>query len=378
MSLWMRHHAEDHSSSSGPVCVRALGTLFFGRAHCQQDITTMGYDLYGQALISLNTDIQDAETAWSLSVVKSAMVLELYEMIAFNPASGWLKHAGGVGRLIELRGPWRHQPPEARRLFEATRQLIALESLAKRKRCFLESSEWKTIPWALEPDSKLNIYYLHDILCDIPGLMEDANMLQSSELSPEDFTTHHTVLSENIFSCLKTLYEWRVSWQRQNPDSCWEVLSTELSRSAGTQALFPIVFQFTSLPAATDIALYNAVLLLLLRLGFQVIGPQFDFSLAISSPQDINYGPLIPPGLAPDARSVAIEICKSVDYHLVDDRRGAGAFFLLFPLRVAWQALHPASPEAVWLKSIMSIIADSTGFEISRGLTRNDVIQATD
>ncbi len=41
----------------------------------------MGYDLYGQALISLNTDIQDAETAWSLSVVKSAMVLELYEVI---------------------------------------------------------------------------------------------------------------------------------------------------------------------------------------------------------------------------------------------------------------------------------------------------------
>lgn len=54
--------------------------MYFGRVHHQKYITVRGQDLYGQALISLNHDLQDTQSGLSLSVVTSAMVLELYEV----------------------------------------------------------------------------------------------------------------------------------------------------------------------------------------------------------------------------------------------------------------------------------------------------------
>lgn len=60
-------------------------------------------------------------------------MLELFEFIAFSDASGWIKHAGGVRRLVELRGPEAFQDPEDRYLLETNRVPIALECLIKRK-----------------------------------------------------------------------------------------------------------------------------------------------------------------------------------------------------------------------------------------------------
>lgn len=77
---WLHLHAEDASSASTQLSVRALSTTFFGKTHHQRDITARGYILYGQALVSLNRDLQDAKKGWSMSLLKSAMVLELYEV----------------------------------------------------------------------------------------------------------------------------------------------------------------------------------------------------------------------------------------------------------------------------------------------------------
>lgn len=86
---WLHLHAEDASSKTAQLSVRALSTTFFGRIHHQKDITVRGYDLYGRALLSLNQDLQDPRKGWSMSVMKSAMALELYEvsgnMNFFNP-----------------------------------------------------------------------------------------------------------------------------------------------------------------------------------------------------------------------------------------------------------------------------------------------------
>jgi hypothetical protein len=57
--------------------------MYFGRVHRQKHITLRGQDLYGQALISLNHDLQNLQSGLSLSVVTSAIALELYEVIIF-------------------------------------------------------------------------------------------------------------------------------------------------------------------------------------------------------------------------------------------------------------------------------------------------------
>ncbi|KFY84556.1 hypothetical protein V500_09201 [Pseudogymnoascus sp. VKM F-4518 (FW-2643)] len=341
---WPGLNTDNNAASSVIPCVRALATMYFGRVHHQNYITVRGQELYSKALL-----------------------------VAFNSMSGWLKHAGGVGRLIELRGPWRHQSPMGRSILEANRVLIIIDCLIKRKRCFLSSNDWKTIPWAQEPESKTSISCLHDIMSDVPGLIENADTIQCSDMAPEASLSRHNLVLQKLTSLWTILYGWRVSWQLQNPASSWDVPSTT------DQSPFPVALHFSSLVHANAITLYNATLLLLFKIGFQVLGPSFNpLFYLLHLPHGINYRPHIPPNLTLNVRAVAIEICKSVEYHLQEERRGGGTLFLLFPLRLAWQTFEPSSTEATWIQGVMEMIADSTSIEISRGLTRDLVIQSPD
>lgn len=76
-------------------------------------------------------------------------------------------------------------------------------------------------------------------------------------------------------------------------------------------------------------------------------------------------------------QDVAIEICKSVHYRLLDQHSSAGPFYLLFPLRTAYQAFAPASREAAWLQAMMRHIANLSGFEISRKLSSQKPMKYT-
>jgi hypothetical protein len=129
------------------------------------------------------------------------------------------------------------------------------------------------------------------------------------------------------------------------------------------------VIHFSSLTWANEIALYNAILLVLMKLGSEVIGPTFNPTVAAAQTLRIHTNDaLLFPGEVRDAQEVAIEICKSVHYHLLDHHSSAGAFYLLFPLYMAFQAFAPASREAGWLQAMMMHIANLSGFEISREL----------
>ena len=279
-----------------------------------------------------------------------------------------MKHAGGVAKLIEMRGPWRHQGFMEHYLLEGNRVSIALDCLMRRKRCFLEHPDWKTIAWALDPKSKNTMNYLHDILCDIPGLMEDAEVLLSPHLNGETAQEGHLVLSRKILVEMKMLYEWRAGWAKKNQGCWWEVPTS----CPKTKHIYPNAIHFRSLMIANETTIYNAILLLLRQLDFQVIGPAFDPSgIYLELPKGVEYGPLYAPRAAPDSKAIATEICRTVEYHLAEERNSAGGFFLLFPLTVACQVFEPDSRETKWLGEMMNGVADSSGFEIGRNLSAN-------
>ena len=52
-------------------------------------------------------------------------------------------------------------------------------SVSRRKRCFLEQSKWKTIPFELKKSPRLISSRMQDILCDIPGFLEDVLALET-------------------------------------------------------------------------------------------------------------------------------------------------------------------------------------------------------
>ncbi|KAH6723570.1 hypothetical protein BKA61DRAFT_648690 [Leptodontidium sp. MPI-SDFR-AT-0119] len=365
----MREHAENTGSLSAQTSIRALGALYFGKLHRLNNIADRSHSFYGKALVALNSDLQQTEKAWSLSVVKSAMILGLYEFIDCKSTSGWMKHAGGVSKLIEMRGPYRHQTFMDRYMLEGNRVTIALECLIRRKRCFLEHEDWKTVPYELDPGAKTSLNYLHDILCDVPGLVEDVGALkelaQAQGLVDGDADAVRRKrqleleLSQKVLMELKMLYEWRAAWAMENQGGWWEVPSPS--------SIFPTVIHFKSLMIANGVTIYNAILILLRWIGYQVIGPTFDpAGVYIDVPEGIEYGPLYAPREAPNGQAIAMEICRAVEYHLEEERKSAGGFFLLFPLSVACQVFEPGSREAEWLREVLDKVADSSGFEIGR------------
>jgi len=385
-----RMYAEGAQSITAKHSLRALSTLYFGRMNRQQDIINQAFAPYGAALRELNKDLQDPSKATSLSVVISAITLQTFEVsnplsytfrkltiqfIAFSSKSGWLEHAGGIGRLIELRGPEQHQLEPDKEILDSNRVLIVLGCLVKRKRCFLERSEWKIIPWALEPELKQPIHYQQDMLCDIPGLLEDASALHDEALRSDERVHLHTRLSGNIYSHLGALYQWRWEWERNNPHCCYE---TEKIQAPGeAQPIFPAMLSFASLIRANEINIYNCILLLLLKLGSEVIGPSFNFAISNQTHlHNTSSNPLYLPGQAPNPLAIAAEICRSVDYHLLEHQNSAGAFFLLFPLRLAYQTFNEGTNERRWVVGVLEKIAVMSGFEIGRGLSvQGDLVE---
>jgi hypothetical protein len=97
--------------------------------------------------------------------------------------------------------------------------MIALKCLAKKRRCFLEHPDWKTIPWTLESEPKTPSKLIQDLLVDLPGLMEDAAALQYPTLSPNQLFLQHQELSINIQAHIAELYVWRTNWELANPSA---------------------------------------------------------------------------------------------------------------------------------------------------------------
>jgi hypothetical protein len=105
---------------------------------------------------------------------------------------------------------------------------------------------------------KDSMHHLQDILCDIPGLIEDATKIQGSALEPSNLASQYESISENILIHLGELYKWRSAWQRANPSACHEA-PTAFDSPADTQILFPTVLCYSTLTAANEITLYNAI-----------------------------------------------------------------------------------------------------------------------
>jgi hypothetical protein len=188
--------------------------------------------------------------------------------------------------------------------------------------------------------------------------MEDAAALQYPTLSPNQLFLQHQELSINIQAHIAELYVWRTNWELANPSACYEVLNP--SSSEHGELLFPSILHYSTLTAPCEVTTYNAILLLLLKLAYEIIGP--GFNLSFRSPFTVRFptlsypllsNPLYLPGHAPSPQAIATEICRSAQYHLLEEQSSAGAFYLLFPLRVAYQAFEDGDPEKVWLEALM-------------------------
>lgn len=127
------------------ISLKCLATMFFGRKHHQDAISMKAAKLYGQALVALSQALQDPHRDWSFDVLAATVALNYYEYMAFTTRQGWIQHAQGTAKLIQMRGPqgFKHYPDRA--ILEMTRTSLITQALVARKRSFLEDKEWQIL-----------------------------------------------------------------------------------------------------------------------------------------------------------------------------------------------------------------------------------------
>lgn len=166
---------------------------------------------------------------------------------------------------------------------------IILECWISKKHCFLEHQRWKTVPWVLKKGSKKPISYLQDIICNIPGLIEDATNLTNSKAENTQ-VTNQAVLRD-IRLHIDELHIWRTRWEEKYPDSYHEIPVPE---HRSERPLFSTMLSFSSVLRADEITLYNTALMILLKTGTEVAGLTLDtktaaFSLQPATSQRPSY-----------------------------------------------------------------------------------------
>ncbi|KAK4867049.1 hypothetical protein LT330_007790 [Penicillium expansum] len=336
--------------------------VYFAKVNKQHQVMRKGVSFYAHALQELQTKLLRQDQAMGDDVLVAIICLAIYELIALTQPRAWLSHYQGLARLMSLRGPHRHQSGIAFAMMPTLRSCVIIGYIIERKWCFLEDPAWKTIPWAERGlGSKTPTDLLQDIMCDIPGILQDlseAVLCHPCDPRKEEFTLEFI---PRALSTLEALHSWRWNWESQFPNSTFITTPIEYISSDSISlppSPFKSVIWFQHPHRGVELIVYNAIRLILMQ-ALQIAGADLD-NIQVEDFSD----PLLP--MQGNRNDIAIEICRTVDYHL-QYLKSTGAFMLLFPLNVAYVHLDRKSTEIRgWLERVMADVADSHGLEVGR------------
>ncbi|KAH7343068.1 hypothetical protein BKA65DRAFT_505459 [Rhexocercosporidium sp. MPI-PUGE-AT-0058] len=121
----------------------ALG--FFGRETANTASEQNGRGAYSIALGYLSRAVEDVEVGLSTETLCATMLLSFYEIYMRTQNTSWVTHAGGAGRLMQIRGAHRHKEGFDYIMFLGFRGIIIAEAVASETSCFLDSEDWRSI-----------------------------------------------------------------------------------------------------------------------------------------------------------------------------------------------------------------------------------------
>lgn len=148
-------------------------------------------------------------------------------------------------------------------LRELTIQSKILNSIINRRRTFLEQPIWKEIPWDSVIVRKTQLDQLIDMLCDYPGLLEDADMAQRLGTPAEDVRLIWMNILRQCQKKLAALIQWQRIWNN-NFKGCFREVVIEPSDTCSR--FFSTIRYFTNIWRAQEFCIQNALRILLLRL----------------------------------------------------------------------------------------------------------------
>lgn len=145
-SIWLAHLASRTDVSVTLLyAIRAISLSFLGRRIKDENLVQNSRLIYGKTLLKLNKCLQDPTEGYSSDTLCATILLTFYELLNCTERNSWVRHAGGAGHLMRLRGVARHQTDFEKAMFLACRHSIILESFYLAKPCFLASAPWRRL-----------------------------------------------------------------------------------------------------------------------------------------------------------------------------------------------------------------------------------------
>ena len=246
--------------------------------------------------------------------------------------------------------------------FENCRSSIIYACLAADRPCLLAAPEWTTVPWSLDPDQKSLHQRLLDILVDLPQLLRAPTKLWSTKDPPPELFGEVIKTNKELKAKITQLEEWWSVWCEEHPHSYWEVAANFVGLDPDcTPTAWSTEYEFQDLLTAHEFSVFQATKAL-------IIGT----SRAIDSLEPNVHSAHLA-SMAKQARRAALEICRSISYHLRPEHRSGGTILSLFPYRIAWRAYGDTSTnEGRWLQHIVEGVSTGMSGEWSgaSGLVR--------
>lgn len=303
-------------------------------------------------------------------MLAAATALNYYELMSFITRRGWIQHAQGVGKLLEFIGPNRLRDYPERTVLEASGSMVIAEALAARHRTFLEDEQW----WILALDSEATLRTLpfgreYHPLNDLDrlyskflGLVERVQSHQASISSLEQLAYDLEETDKRLSEYRKELDLWFEKWTHFShhvPQRIPSEKATGITRDEEGD-LFENVFGFDNVRIAK--AFTDHCLMKIATLEWQHTLSDLSWQRGVDHENT---------SVIPDTRAYALDICRSVDYHLKLAHGQTAAFHISLPCRLAYYALPGLSREAKWLVKVLDTVASSNGVEFARNVLHN-------
>lgn len=326
----------------------ALSIARVGRSNNDLRLVKESTKIYGRALKDLQKALYDESRMHTAEVLAACSLLGLYEIFeggdAMNRSVGWVSHAAGAARLIELRGPNDHVDRQSHHVFLGARLPILFSAILRRKRTFLADQDWLSVPWRTMP-CKTYHDALVDIAVNVPSLLDEFDKLRSSPTSET-----HTALQGLLESCTE-LKDALTSWEHNKKQVSRPVLITHKHHEGD---LYP----FNREMSWENHLFFNASLVYwAMQLVVSVTITQIELFLAsLGFPRSSLYSSTT--SNQQHARQYATCIVQSIPYALMPDMGALGINHLAFPLCLAFQHFTQAGEERIcaWLVEICNDI----------------------
>ncbi|KAK6860923.1 hypothetical protein PG995_004559 [Apiospora arundinis] len=335
-------------------CFVALSTVFFGLEHRHGSITQRGVRRYTHALAELNQALSDPQACRTFGLLEAVVVMTLFEFLFSDGGNGWVSHSRGLEHILAMMGPEAMTSLSYLDLLERSRPGMIFSAIVLHQRTIFSQPSWKNVPWKVHPGRKEAMQVLFDIIADCADVFwlrdqSDTEMVESAQLLAQQ------AILEKARTILCDLYCWKESYASspefqptEAPASC--ASSSPLGNNEGLQdqASYPwtTVMSYESLYHANAMTLYHGAIILIGR-------PIRDLHLAICGAGE--------PDTQRAIYEAGIAICRSVEYLLDPVRNGAGSFYLLFPIRMAFDAVGKAEPAiGAWLKATLQLISSGS------------------